>query len=128
MFFPDVAFIPFLRSVDEIVKKVINVNALLNDDGIIKVKFIYKTHTAYFVCIQAAHDKVKEQSSLKSTFQKILTEQLPNVGTFSQDALDNVYNVLVRKLCYTRVQEVVSAARQQLACKKGLASTVDVNL
>ena len=40
MYFPDVAFIPFLRSVDEIVKEVINVNALLNDDGIIKVNFI----------------------------------------------------------------------------------------
>ena len=53
---------------------------------------------------------------------------MPNIGTFSQDALDNVYSVLIRKLCNTRVQEVVSATRQQLTCKKGLASTVDVNL
>ena len=71
---------------------------------------------------------MKEQSNLKTTFQNILGERLPNIGTFSQDALDNVYNVLVRKLCNTRVQEVVSATRQQLACKKGLASTVDMNL
>lgn len=75
------------------------------------------------------HNKVKEeQNTLKSAFQKILTEQLPNIGTFSQSVIDGVYTVLVRKLCNTRVQEVVSAAKQQLACKKGLASTVDVNL
>ena len=40
MYFPDVAFIPFLRSVDETVKEMIDVNTLLNDDGIIKVNFI----------------------------------------------------------------------------------------
>ena len=40
MYFLDVAFFPFLRSVDETVKEVIDVNTLLNDDGIIKVNFI----------------------------------------------------------------------------------------
>lgn len=62
------------------------------------------------------------------TFLATLGERLPNIGTFSQDALDNVYDVLVRKLCNTRVQEVVSTTKQQMASKKGLASTVDVNL
>ena len=60
-------------------------------------------------------------------FLAILKKRLPNISTFSQDALDNVY-VLVRKLCNTRVQEVVSATKQQMESKKGLASTVDVNL
>ena len=40
MYFPDIAFMPFLRSVDEIVKEVIDVNALLDYDGIINVNFI----------------------------------------------------------------------------------------
>ena len=62
------------------------------------------------------------------TFLAILERRLPNISTFSQNALDNVYDVLVRKLCNTRVQEVVSATKQQMASKKGLASTVDVNL
>ena len=62
------------------------------------------------------------------TFLITLEERLPNISTFSQSALDNVYEVFVRKLCNTRVQEVVSAIKQQMASKKGLASTVDVNL
>ena len=45
-------------------------------------------------------------------FLATLEMQLPNIGTFSLDALDNVYDVLVRKLCNTRVQEVVSATKQ----------------
>ena len=64
--------------------------------------------------------KVKEQSILNSTFQRILSKQLPNTGMLSQNALDIVYNMLVCKLCNARTQEVVSAASQQLACKKRL--------
>ena len=71
---------------------------------------------------------MKREDSLKMMFLTTLEERLPNIGTFSQDALDNVYNVFVRKLCNTRVQEVVSATKQQMVSKKGLASTVDVNL
>jgi len=46
---------------------------------------------------------------------------------FNKEALDNVYDVLVCKLCNTWIQEVVSA-KQKMAAKKGLASTVDTNL
>lgn len=54
---------------------------------------------------------------------------LPTMDTFSEDAMDNVYDTFVRKVCNTAViQEIVSAAKQQMASKKGLASTVDVNL
>ena len=38
------------------------------------------------------------------------------------------FNIFVRKVCNTRIQEFLSAAKQELATKKGLASTVDVNL
>jgi len=41
MYFPDVAFIPFLRSLDEIVKEVINANTLLNNDRIIEVNLVF---------------------------------------------------------------------------------------
>ena len=37
MYFPDVAFVPFLRSLDEIVRSVINTETIQDDDQIIKV-------------------------------------------------------------------------------------------
>ena len=37
MYFPDVAFVPFLRSLDEIVRGVINTETIQDDDQIIKV-------------------------------------------------------------------------------------------
>jgi len=46
----------------------------------------------------------------------------------SEMALNNVYEELTRKLCNTRIQEFLSATKQEFATKKGLASTVDVNL
>ena len=78
--------------------------------------------------LQAAHDKVKEQSELEISFKQILAQQLPNIETFNEDALDNVYNTFVHKVCNTRIQEVISAAKQHMASKKVLASAVDTNL
>ena len=40
----------------------------------------------------------------------------------------SVYEEFTQKLCNTRNQEFISSTKQQLATKKGLASTVDVNL
>ena len=74
------------------------------------------------------HEKVKGQESLKESFLQILTERFPNIHTFNEEAVNTVYNILVRKLCNTRIREVVSTVRQQMASKKGLASTTDVNL
>ena len=78
--------------------------------------------------LKVTHDKVKKQSELEISFKEILAKRLPNFETFSQDALDNVYHIFVCKVCNTRIQEVISAAKQQMASKKGLASTVDTNL
>ena len=61
-------------------------------------------------------------------YRQILAELLPNIDTFSEEALNNVYDVFVHKVCNTIIQEVISAAKQQMASQKGLASTVDVNL
>ena len=77
---------------------------------------------------QAAHDKIKSCTSLKLSFLSTLSDCLPNIDTFSKDAIDNVFTVFTRKLCNTRIQEFISSAKQQMASKKGLASTVDTNL
>ena len=42
--------------------------------------------------------------------------------------MTTIYDELTRKLCNTRVQEFLPATKQNLAAKKGLASTADVNL
>lgn len=43
-------------------------------------------------------------------------------------AMNNVFEEFTRKLCNTRIQEFLSATKQEFAAKKGMASTVDVNL
>ena len=40
----------------------------------------------------------------------------------------NVFSVFIWKVCNTHIQEFLSATKQELATKKGLASFVDVNL
>ena len=65
---------------------------------------------------------------MRDVYKSILAQLLPNIDTFSKEALDNVYDVFVRKVSNTIIQEVISSAKQQMASQKGLASTVDVNL
>ena len=79
---------------------------------------------------QVAHDKIKKDSSLKEEFIAELRLLLPDVvfDSSSEDAMVTIYAELSRKLCNTRIQEFLSATKQDLAAKKGLASTVDVNL
>ena len=58
-----------------------------------------------------------------------LSSKLPNTATIYYDeAISNVFNTFIRKLCNNRIQEFLSATKQHVATKKGLASTVDVNL
>lgn len=62
-------------------------------------------------------------------FRETLNSNLPcDITSYNEDAIENVYNTFVRKICNTRIQEFLSATKQQFATKKGLASTVDVNL
>ena len=77
---------------------------------------------------KAPHEKIKECTNLKISFLSKLSKCLPNITTFSEDTIDNVYNVFTRKVCNTRIQEFISSAKQQMASKIGLASTVDSNL
>ena len=61
-------------------------------------------------------------------FKSALASNLPNINTFTEAAIINVFRVFVRKVCNTRVQEFLSATKQELATKKRLTSTIDVNL
>jgi len=66
----------------------------------------------------------------KTEFLNALSKRLP-VTYFdfeSETALNNVFEEFTRKLCNTRIQEFLSATKQEFATKKGLASTVDLNL
>ena len=77
---------------------------------------------------QVAHENLMKNLQFKEQFLVILASLLPNIETFSEDSLNNVFDVLTRKICNTRIQEFVSATKQEFSAKKGLASTVDVNL
>ena len=70
-----------------------------------------------------------DHSGLKEQFIAELRLLLPDVIDSScEEAMASVYDEMSRKLCNTRIQEFLSATKQDLAAKKGLASTVDVNL
>lgn len=78
---------------------------------------------------QVAHERLEaEKNKYQDTFRAALASKLPNIDTFSEAAIENVLNTFARKICNTRIQEFLSATKQQFATKKGLASTVDVNL
>jgi len=66
-------------------------------------------------------------TALKDEFVCVLQSLLPavTIDADSEKAMITIYDELSRKLCYTRVQ---SATKQDLAAKKGLASTVETNL
>ena len=78
--------------------------------------------------MQVAHDTISANHSTEETFKIALSQKLPNLNVFSEGIIKSVYEEFTRKLCNTIIQEFISSTKQQLATKKGLASTVDVNL
>ncbi|XP_065904795.1 uncharacterized protein [Dysidea avara] len=114
MYFPHKTFIPFLRKLDTDLKKLVNVESF---------------HKLGNDLIKITHDGLKEPS-YKDTFVAVLKQRLPDciLDSETQTAMDNVFDELTRKLCNTRIQEFLSATKQEFATKKGMASTVDVNL
>ena len=73
---------------------------------------------------------MKKQPAHKAEFLDALLKRLP-VATFDKEtktAINNVFEELTRKLCNIRIQGFLSATKQELAAKKGLASTVDLKL
>ena len=74
-----------------------------------------------------------DETDFNEMFQDVLAVVLPSdISTYNKDAINNVYDTFVRKVVNTRTlartQEFLSAMKQEFATKKGLASTIDVNL
>ena len=129
MYFPDPVFLPLLREIDTSVKEVVNFDGLQQGDNMIKVSYCDYVHKQLYLHIQLAHKKIHSQTRFREIFREMINSKLPSdISTYNEDAIDNVYNTFVRKNCNTHIQEFLSAMKQQLATKKGLASTVDVNL
>ena len=58
-------------------------------DGSDVIKASHDQILSYHVLLlKVAHEKVKKQADLKSSFLKILGERLPNINTISQDSLE----------------------------------------
>ena len=105
MYFPDITFIHFVHSTDEVVKSVINTDTIQDDDQIIKVTSVPLSADC-IIAFQVGPEKVKEERSLKESFLQSLTWRLPNFHMFNVEAVNSVYDVLVYKVCNTRIQEV----------------------
>ena len=83
----------------------------------------------YWCCfLQVRHTTVTARHDLRESFKTLLAQKLPNIETFNEEVLESVFVEFTRKLCDTRIQEFISSTKQQLATKKGVASTVEVNL
>lgn len=78
------------------------------------------------ILFQVAHEKIQGQSRFFDTFREALPTNMATI--YSDEAINNVFNAFTRRLCNTRIQEFLLATKQHLTTKKGLASTIDVNL
>ena len=78
--------------------------------------------------MQVAHSTITASDGIEEAFKTALSQKLPNLDVFSEEILKSLCEEFTRKLSNTRIQEFISSTKQQLATKKGLASTVDVNL
>jgi len=70
-----------------------------------------------------------DETDFNEMFQDVLAVVLPSdISTYNKDTINNVYDTFFRKVVNTRIQEFLSAMKQEFATKKGLAATIDVNL
>ena len=92
------------------------------------VVVLCKSNYNWCCFLQVGHTTVAARHDLWESFKTVLAQKLPNIETFNEEVLESVFVEFTRKLCNTRIQEFVSSMKQQLATKKGVASTVEVNL
>ena len=141
MYFPRSSFILFLRHLDTLIKTVVNDEGFKkHGDELIKVQYTLSTCLFVvkilflviyvYVLFQVTHAELKKADSLKDEFTTTLKSHLPAIAMDleSEEAIVRIYNEFSRKICNARVQEYLSATKQEFAAKKGLASTVDTNL
>ena len=121
MYSPQSTFIPFLRDVDECIKKVVNQNGFEeHKDDLIKVCIPFTIcidNKFAIISVEVAHAYVKKQGQLKDEYLNHLKQILPaetDLDLFSI-SIDNVYEDMVRKLCNIRIQEFLSSQQQKIA-------------
>ena len=81
-----------------------------------------------FLSLQIAHERQQNGGSHLQMFRAALALKLPNIDTYTEAAIMNVFSFFVWKLCNTHMQECLSATKQELAAKKGLTSIIDFKL
>ena len=70
MYFPDATFIPFLRSVDQVVKSVINTDTIQDSDQVIKVRSAVHVVLTYTVSFRQHMRKCKSKTPLRNRFYR----------------------------------------------------------
>lgn len=112
MYFPDLALLPFIRSVDTCVREI------ANDVGFKR----YGKNLVAVVTQQVQHNKL-----LFKEFETFLYSKVEGVHS-ADKAIVSVYSEFSRKLCNTRVNEFLDTYRQRLATEKGKATLAGQNL
>ena len=112
MYFPDEDLIPFIKAVDDKVKRFANNKGVQEHAGNI---------------VQVTTDNVKADMSLKRKFEEFLRKKFDSLDEMS-NAMDSVYAEFLRKLCNTRLGEFLDSYKQIQLSKSGSASLSGQNL
>ena len=112
MYFPDLALLLFIRSVDTCVREI------ANDTG-------FKRYRKNLVTVVT--QQVQQNQLLLEEFEAFLTSKVDCVQS-GDKAIVSVYLEFSRKLCNTRVNEFLDTYRQRLATEKGKATLAGQNL
>ena len=112
MYFPDPAFITFIKAVDN------KVRTIVNDGGI-------KQHGKNIIAI--ASDKIRADKTFPGLFTTILENRFECLDS-TRESVNSVYSEFIRKLCNTRLAEFIDCYRQKLAAEKRSATLSGQNL
>ena len=100
LYFPQMCFIPFIRSVDDCVREHAN-------------EVSFKRYGSKLV--EVASQQLKSNQLLKPKFLETLSKQ--DVSQY-ESAIEVVYQELIRKLCNTRLNEFITSHQHSVASRK----------
>ena len=112
MYFPDLALLPFIKSVDTCVRE------NTNDIG-------FKRYGKNLVTVVT--EQVQRNELLRKEFDAFVYSKVDSAQS-ADKVIDSVYSEFCRKLCNTRVNEFLDTYRQKLAKDKGKATLTGQNL
>ena len=113
MYFADQALIPFIKAVDDKVKEVASKKGV-QERGENNI-------------VQVTTDKVRADTSFKTTFENFLLRKFDSLDDMSATA-NSVFIELLRKLCNTRLAEFLDSYKQTQLSKGESASLAGQNL